>query len=535
MKDIGKENDIQILVTIRQKGSLADVCKNITCPKGMRLLEVLQKQEIFLPAYCGGIGVCGKCRVRLIKGSLPVTAEDRFIFSEKELHMGMRLACKAIVQENIEIFIENVEESFLAVAAGEAEAKKRDKTRGCRQKDFGIAVDIGTTTLAFSLAEMQGGNIVDSITKVNSQRKFGADVISRIQASNDGKKAELLDCIKQDLLGGMEDLVKQNLLQGQKVRKIVIAGNTVMLHLLRGYSCQGFCRHPFEPEMLNMEELEFESVFGKSLLQIQQAEVTLLPGISAFVGADITAGLLSCNILEKGGTSVFLDLGTNGEMVLCAGGRIAVASAAAGPVFEGGTILWGTGSILGAISRVRICQNHCEIQTIGEQPPIGICGTGVIEVAAELLLAGLMDKTGKLIEPFFSDGYPLAQTDFGEWIVFTQKDIRKLQMAKAAIRTGIEILLLHMGILYEEIDNVYLAGGFGYFLDVAKAAAIGLLPKEWIPKTKAVGNTSLKGALSYLVTQDKKSLQKIMECAEEISLANDEYFGEFYYKNMDFS
>ena len=535
MKDIGKENDIQILVKIRQKGSLTEACVNITCLKGMRLLEALQKQEIFLPAYCGGIGACGKCRVRLIKGSLPVTAEDRLIFSQKELDKGMRLACKAIVQENIEIYIENVEENFFAVAAGEAEVKKQKITYDGRPQDFGIAVDIGTTTLAFSLIEMQSGNIVDSNTRVNSQRKFGADVISRIQASNDGKKAELMNCIKQDLLGGVEQFVKQNLSQGQRVRKIVIAGNTVMLHLLRGYSCEGFCRYPFEPEMLDLEELEFESVFGKSLLQIQQAEVTLLPGISAFVGADITAGLLSCNILEKGRTSLFLDLGTNGEMALCAGGRIAVASAAAGPVFEGGTILWGTGSIAGAISKVRICQNHCEIQTIGKKPPIGICGTGVIEAAAELFLAGLMDKTGKLTEPFFSDGYPLAQTDFGEWIIFTQKDIRELQMAKAAIRSGIEILLLHMGIRYEEIDNVYLAGGFGYFLDAAKAAAIGLLPKKWLSKTKAVGNTSLKGALSYLVNQDKKSLQKIMECAEEISLANDEYFGEFYYNNIDFS
>ncbi len=532
-KDTAKEN--YIVAEILQGGKKKSLPKKISCPKGTRLLEALQKHNIFLPVYCGSIGACGKCRIRLMKGSLPITKEDRLIFSKKELEKGMRLACKAIVDENIEILIEKQEEGLLAVAEGNENNQKLDIKQAYQQTEFGIAVDIGTTTLAFSLVNMHKGTVVSSETKVNSQRNYGADVISRIQASNQGKKAELSECIKQDIQSGVKQMVRQNLSDGEKVSHIVIAGNTVMLHLLRGYSCQGFCKYPFAPQTLDLEELEFESVFGMGDSKVQQAKVTLLPGISAFVGADITAGLLACHLPKEGRKALFLDLGTNGEMALCDGNELFVASAAAGPVFEGGAVLWGTGSIPGAISNVKMIQNECNIQTIGEKPPIGICGTGVIEATAELLLSGLVDSGGKLSEPYFKTGYPLAKTPSGERIVFTQKDIREIQMAKSAVRSGIEILMLRMGVYLDEIDSVYLAGGFGYYLDVAKAAEIGILPKEWILRTKAVGNTALSGALSYLANQDKKSLYKITKHAKEISLANDELFQEYYFKNIDFS
>lgn len=532
-KDVKKEN--YIVAEILQGGKKKSLRKKISCPKGTRLLEALQKNNIFLPVYCGGMGACGKCRIRLIKGSLPITKEDRLIFSKKELGKGMRLACKAIVEEDVEILIEKQEENFLAVAEGKEHNKKLDIKQAYQQTEFGIAIDIGTTTLAFSLVNMRGGTVVSFETKVNSQRNYGADVISRIQASNQGKKAELSECIKQDIKSGIKQLTGQNLSAGEKVCHIVIAGNTVMLHLLRGYSCQGFCKYPFTPQTLDLEELEYESVFGIGDSKVQQAKVTLLPGISAFVGADITAGLLACHLPKEGRKALFLDLGTNGEMALCDGNELFVASAAAGPVFEGGAVLWGTGSIPGAISNVKMIQNECNIQTIGEKPPIGICGTGVIEATAELLLSGLVDSGGKLSEPYFKTGYPLAKTPSGERIVFTQKDIREIQMAKSAVRSGIEILMLRMGVYLDEIDSVYLAGGFGYYLDVAKAAEIGILPKEWILRTKAVGNTALSGALSYLANQDKKSLYKITKHAKEISLANDELFQEYYLKNIDFS
>ena len=213
---------------------------------------------------------------------------------------------------------------------------------------------------------------------------------------------------------------------------------------------------------------------------------------------------------------------------------IFAASAAAGPAFEGGNIKWGTGSVEGAISHVEIHGEVLELQTIGQKPPAGICGTGVIETAAGLFLSGIIGASGNLAAPWIENGYPLAQTENGAWITFTQKDIREIQMAKAAIRAGIELLFLHSGITSENVSRVFLAGGFGYFLNPKKAAAIGILPPELALKTTAAGNSSLAGALLYLARRNKSPLQFLTEHTEEILLAKEEIFQDLYIKYMSF-
>ncbi len=508
----------------------------ILCPPHSNLLEILQKHRIFLPAYCGGQGICKKCGVQVLRGNLPVTEGDRSAFSEAELDMGMRLSCLAILQEPLTIRIEDHLESDFKALGNSSDTPAPFRILSSYPKgDCGIAIDIGTTTLAFSLLDLHTGICLDTLTAVNSQRAFGADIISRIQASNEGKKDLLQKSIQKDLQKGISRLIRQNLTDFYRIRHIAIAANTVMLHLLRGYSCEGFAKHPFQAKTLALEELDFETVFGKSEELSGSPTVTLLPGISPFVGADITAGLYACHILSESAEPVlFLDLGTNGEMALWKDRRLFVTSTAAGPAFEGGNIKWGMGSVPGAISNVTIEKGVPFVQTIGDRKPKGICGTGVIETTAELLSAKIMDKTGKLKDAYFKEGYPLAQTEASAWIRFTKQDIREIQMAKAAIRAGMETLLFRADTSYDEIGKVYLAGGFGYYLNIEKAAAIGLLPKELLSKTVLEGNTSLKGALLYLAEQPKEFLSQIQQSAEEISLANDPQFMDLYLNYMAF-
>lgn len=523
-------------ILLRVEGAGVGDPKEIICQKGDNLKQTLQNHGILLPAFCGGRGSCGKCGVIQKENTLPITPEDRLCFSGTQLTAGNRLSCKAVIRENLTVFLEKQDESsFVALGADETERKKSASHKVHPDADYEIAIDIGTTTLAFSLLERKTGIVSGSHTAVNSQRAYGADVISRIQSANQGKRQQLASSIKKDLADGILTLLAAHGVPIRRLRHIAIAGNTVMLHLLNGYSCEGFSKYPFLPETLALEEPDCQALFD-GLLPIEASpKITLLPGISAFVGADIVAGLYACGVLKERKASLLIDLGTNGEMALAADGQIFVASTAAGPVFEGGSIQWGMGSLPGAIAQVEILEQDLRIQTIANCPPAGICGTGAIEAAAELLMAGILDKTGKLSGRFFSDGYPLAKTASGDAVCLTQKDVREIQMAKAAIRAGIETLILRSGIRRESIERVFLAGGFGYYLNVRKAAVIGILPEDFVEKTKAVGNASLKGAQRYLKEKDPNSIQEICKQATEIPLANDETFQEAYFTHMSFS
>ena len=232
---------------------------------------------------------------------------------------------------------------------------------------------------------------------------------------------------------------------------------------------------------------------------------------------------------------MLIDLGTNGEMAIGNRERILVTSTAAGPAFEGGNISCGMGSVPGAICQVQISGTEVSCGTIGDRPPVGLCGTGVIETACELLKAELIDETGMLDEDYFDDGFVLAKTPSGEEISFTQKDVREIQLAKAAVRAGLETLMLRYGVTYDDIDTLYLAGGFGFHLNLEKAAAIGLIPEELLDRAKAVGNSSLGGAAVWLTEPGAaERMERIIAVSEEIPLASDKDFNQFYMDSMFF-
>ena len=512
---------------------------------GQSLMELLIQNGYYISAVCGGKGRCGKCKVSVLKGTAPVTAEDEKFFNTDELNAGWRLSCLLYPTEELMVSFELGDESeFVAVSeydvvsgkvndnttetCGEIDACDKD---GICDTEYHIAIDIGTTTIAMQLLGKTSGDIKHTITTVNSQRKYGADVITRIKASVDSKKPELKECILKDLKEGIQALLKATGVELSQVASVAIAGNTTMIHLLMGYDCDSLGVYPFTPVNIDMITGSMEELLGID----GDARVVILPGISTYVGGDIVSGLYACGFDKTKEISLLVDLGTNGEMALGNRDKMLVTSTAAGPAFEGGNIEWGMGSVAGAICSVELDGVRAKCHTILDKEPVGICGTGVVEAIAELLREDILDDTGLLSDEYFDDGFELAKTGDGREIILTQKDIRELQLAKSAIRAGIETLLIRYGIDKSRVSKVYLAGGFGYRLNTDKAIAIGMLPKEFADITEAIGNSSLAGAVKYLREQDgRQTLEKIVAVSEEISLSADKDFNEFYIEHMMF-
>lgn len=497
------------------------------------ILEELIRQDKKISAVCGGTGRCGKCKMKVLSGYLPATAADQAYFSEEELKRGLRLACKAYPEEPLQIALQFKKEASFEVLTDFAGSLAEKNTCGAEvTEELGIAIDIGTTTIAVQLLDVKSGKKLATHTTVNRQRSFGADVISRIMASVNGKKEELQALVRSDLTESIREVTGKAGVQPKQIKEVAIAGNTTMIHLLMGYDCKGLGEFPFTPVNVKQITDTYKSILQDDFLD---AAVTILPGISAFVGGDIAAGLYSCDFDKKKEYSLLIDLGTNGEMALGNQDKLIVTSTAAGPAFEGGNITFGVGSINGAISGVQIKEDGVKIRTIADCPPVGICGTGVIETVAELVEQELVDETGCLEEDYFEEGFPLAAMEDGTQIRFMQADIREIQLAKAAVRAGVETLFLRYGIAREEVDRVYLAGGFGFKLDHVKAIRIGMLPECFADKVETVGNSSLGGAVKFLTEKHtRERIAAICDMATEINLSADKDFCDLYMNAMYF-
>ena len=491
---------------------------------------------------CGGAGICGKCKIRVLSGSVPVTDADRAFFSAEELDEGWRLACcTAGLSEAVEIEYGLEEENIYIPKEDmrESEKKAYDTASGNSGSDipagsgagengneqahdrvFSLAVDIGTTTLAVAAVDAKTREVIDIKTGINHQRSYGADVVSRIVASNLGNGPAMRDAVITDINGLIESITAEQGLSAKNLRDIVIAGNTTMQHIFAGYSCEGLGVAPFEPVSVKLTQTD---------------SGILLPGVSAFVGADIVAGIYSCGFGKD--LSLLVDLGTNGELALGTAEKILVASTAAGPAFEGGNISCGTAGIPGAICDVELNDEDGKEPIVlkligGGNEPAGICGTGVIALTSELLRNGLIDETGLLDERL----HGRIKLTGDNKITFTQKDIRELQLAVAAIRGGIDTLLEAYGADSGDIKHVFIAGGFGAELNLKKAALIGLIPEELIDRCEFVGNSSLKGAIKYASDPiGAEALENIVNVCKEIVLADSEVFTKHFMDHMNFA
>lgn len=499
------------------------------------LLSLLQEYGLVISAPCNGKGLCGRCRVRFLEGVTEPTQKERKLLCADELAEGIRLACEVRVRGACRVQLPDIYEEEMRILTGsEMQTNKNAAAQSLPEQNCGIVIDIGTTTLAAELIDLSDGKILASASGVNHQRAYGADVIARIAAANEGKNTLLQKSICTDaarLIGKLAGIaggaVPAEMIL-QTVSEIAVVGNTTMCHLLRGLSCEGLGRVPFTPADNTWYETDAKTLFG---IQNCLARVTILPGISAFVGADIVAGIVASRIDEKSGINLLLDIGTNGEMALAKEGKLFVTSTAAGPVFEGGNILCGMPGVSGAIAHMtkHSAEKSWCYETIGNQPPIGLCGTGIIDLTAILLEQGYMDENGTLIEPWFTDGVAVADTA----LRFTQRDMREVQMGKAAIRAGIEILSEKSK---SDIQKVYLAGGFGYFMDIENAIQIGMFPEHFRDRVSCMGNSAVKGTVQYLMDRErtKRRIDQMLERAIDWNLAEHPAFEELYFKHMSF-
>jgi uncharacterized 2Fe-2S/4Fe-4S cluster protein (DUF4445 family) len=395
---------------------------------------------------------------------------------------------------------------------------------------LGLAIDIGTTTLVLSVVDLRSGKVLKTHSLLNSQRQYGADVISRIQFGTGEQFNILRACILTDLLKGIALFAAEI---RDDIVHVAIAGNTTMLHFLQGLSVESLGSYPFQPVTIDWQEYSFVELFSDHSLC---CPVTILPGVSAFVGADIVAGLLHSGFASTEKKVLLIDVGTNGEIAVGNREKIVCLAAAAGPAFEGANITCGTGSVAGAISDFDIIEGKVIYSTIEEVEPLGICGSGVLDIVAACLREQVIDVTGRFDFARYSEGLlPVAHRQNGDVIAFTQKDVREVQLAKSAIRSGLDIVLKHYGTTYDELDAVYLAGGFGAFLRVESAVLIGLFPAALQSKIKQVGNSSLGGAISYLLDRtSRQTMNDLLAIITVSDLATDTEFNELFIRNLQF-
>ncbi len=405
---------------------------------------------------------------------------------------------------------------------------------------YGIAVDIGTTTVVAYLYDLAACSLLAVTSRINAQVTLGTDVISRIKycMDIDGGLKDLHEAIISELNSLMAEVVSQAKLKADDISRVVVTGNTTMLHLFEGLSPVSMGAAPFEPA----------STFGYSRkavelgLIVSEAEVYLTDCISAFVGGDITTAILASGMCESEDLTLLLDIGTNGEVALGSSGMLLVTSTAAGPAFEGAQLSCGMASVRGAINSIDVMQGEITFTTIGDAPPQGICGSGAVDALALALKAGLVDETGRIsdeddvAEPlrrYLTEQNGMPALKIAEGIVITQKDIRELQTAKAAIAAGILSLLHHAGTALDSVKRLYLAGGFGNYMVPENAVAIGLLPHELSDRICPIGNAAGAGAVMTLLSKLEKC-QAIRNMGRHVNLDGNPYFMEKYVDCMLF-
>ena len=425
------------------------------------------------------------------------------------------------------------------------------------KSSYGIAFDVGTTTVAGYLVDLNTGEELSAVVKANPQIIYGDDVISRIGFAQ--KQKENLEILQRKIVNTLNEIIKENVQKAgvniNNIYKISIAGNTCMHHLLLGLDPSYIAPSPYIPVI--KENLNLKAKDIPKLILEPTANVYMLPNISAFVGADIVAGILAIRMYENEKIFLFIDLGTNGEIVLGSKRKMWTCSTAAGPAFEGARISSGMRAAEGAIDKVEMDNKSITYRVIKDGKVRGICGSGLIDLIAELVKLGLIDKSGKLINreecnPELSEEIRKRiikeqkgnkflivrgkETESGNPIYLTQRDIREVQLAKAAIFAGIKILLKEVNILQEDIQKILLAGAFGNFIDKKSAIKIGLIPYLPLEKIESVGNTAGRGAEITLLSEKTREIcEKISKDIKYIELSSRADFQEEFIKAMFFN
>jgi uncharacterized 2Fe-2S/4Fe-4S cluster protein (DUF4445 family) len=472
--------------------------------KGRRLLDILRERGFDIYTPCGGRGRCGKCLVS-IRGT------------------GNVLSCSYYPDRDIEVTLPEKRVADILVSQTEflEDCTFSPPSSLLSARPYGVAIDIGTTTVAMYFMNLLTGSLEKIASFLNPQGIHGADVISRITYCQEHENGlgELQQIIINAINNELELFLQQKDLQSGSIERVIVSGNTTMLHLLLGEDPVPIALAPFRPRFTGKQRTEGSS----SGLNINpRGELITLPCISAYVGADVVSGLAVIKPVHR--KYLFIDIGTNGEMALVDGNRIYACATAAGPAFEGGSISCGMAAVNGAVSYFAGPEDY---RVIGNTEPAGICGSGIVDIVAYLLNNNIIDSTGLLKSPFVV--YPFNR------IQVTQQDIREIQLAKSAIYSGIKVLLKSSGMNFEDISALYLAGGFGNYINTGSAVRTGLLPSGLGNRIYAIGNSAGIGTLQYLKSEDfAEKLDRIVSVTEYIELSDSDDFITEFVMNMDF-
>lgn len=594
------------------------------CAPGTTLLQALESEERSrIDTPCGGKGLCGKCLVKVIDGSLsPLSETERAKLSAKEIEDGYRLACIADVEGDVSLelpsltahiailekgvdfdgpisplvkrSITNLDEpsledqrndlSRLKAGLGLPEARislsllkkipmlLRENGHSVSvlhsdeeildlsssdegERTYGIAVDIGTTTVVCYLIHSESQKPLDVASGLNVQKAYGQDVISRINHTLTSPTG--LDELNEGIIKQLNELIavlcSRNNLVRDHITSITVAGNTTMMHLFAGLPPKHIAAAPFIPVAL--EEASFTP--GELGIEINEAgRIFLMPGISGYIGADISSAILASGMYGNESLSLLIDIGTNGEIVLGNEDFLVSCSTAAGPAFEGATIRDGVGGIAGAINTFHMGESKLGYTTIADEKPLGICGSGIVDAISTLLYAGIIDETGRMVKgddvasdlgktlaPSLTEFegqaafelVPAEETRHGDPILLTQKDVREVQNAKASIAAGILTLIKKAGKEIGDISTVYLAGGFGSYIDKHHAVHLGLIPGELENRIRVIGNAAGSGAVMGLLSADQyRFCAELARETEYVELSSSPEFMEDYVNSMMF-
>ena len=573
---------------------------DVPVSEGAILAEALDEAGIALSLYCGRRGLCGKCLVEVVQGTLPDLPEDeRALLARRGLPPNFRLSCRYRIRGDLSVRVPDssrlpwmpvlsrgVERSFplapsvrkiwmavpkpaldaplalldlvrakfpgieLETSSDALQALVRAWEGGGPEGEFtavlyadqvllsaepgdtvdrayGIALDLGTTTVVAELVDLGTGTVLDMAAALNPQMKFGGDVVSRITAAfgDPARAAELRSVLVGGLNGMIGGLLERNRVSRENVYEAVVAGNTAMNHLFLGLPVGTLAVAPYFAAFSVLPPVS-ASVCG---LEMNPAgRVVIAPNIKSFVGGDISAGLAAIDAAHHPGNFLFVDLGTNGELVLKKGARFAATSTAAGPAFEGMTISCGMLALPGAVYKAEERDDGgTAVETVGDRPARGVCGTGLIDLLAAALRQGRLSPQGHIVDG--SKKIPVAGP-----VELTQKDVREVQLAAAAVKTGIRMLLEANGTSVADLDTLYVAGAFGNYLNIPNAVALGLLPRVPAEKIRFIGNSSLAGARAMLLSAvERKRCEALVGKIDHESLARGAAFQELFVEALE--
>lgn len=465
---------------------------------------------------CAGNGTCGNCKIKLLEGEIPLDQRHKELLAKKGLSHEWRLACFSRVTGDVTFYINPCEYMI--------EADNRT-FEFVPEPGYGIAVDLGSTTIVSQLVNLQTGGVEAVCTDVNPQSRFGADIISRITFAmqSDENRWQLCQLVRECIYRQLTSLLARMC----EVRRVSIVGNTIMHHLFADLDVTPLAMSPFqsphnEAKWFTPQDLDWTLLPAACV-------ICFLPNISHFVGSDILAGIYAIDMQRQERYQILLDLGTNGEMVIGNRDRILCTSTAAGPAFEGINISQGMRASTGAIYKIEEAAEgslHCSV--VGNRAAVGICGSGLVDAIYWLLKRNKVDYSGALTE-IEARFVPLTNK-----VGLTDKDIREFQLAKAAICTGMQLLLNELGISIKDVEHVYLAGGLGTYLHPEHAISIGLLEISEKGQLVKVGNSALTGAKRLLFQGADQEVETLLATIEHCSLESKQAFQDVYFEKIFF-